>query len=134
MLGHVPHFKLQHIIAEPFSGLLFFIALGLATLGLLGVTRGQGWFANMLLARPVQFLGSISFSFYLWQTIVMAIVKKGMYILALPTTLEQHSQLAFAILSLPPTLIISYISYEILEIRITRLMRHGRNKNNYATP
>lgn len=107
-----------------FAALMAFVAaFASGTLGLLFVYAGQGFFCAILNTRILQFMGTISFSFYLWQTIVMAMVKKGMYMLHIPEIAGEYSQLVFFVLSLPPTVLVSYLSCQLLEVRTTRWLR-----------
>jgi peptidoglycan/LPS O-acetylase OafA/YrhL len=102
---------------------IFVFALLCAAIGMTGVYRGRGAFARWLCSRPMQWLGTISFSLYLWQTVTMAIVKGGMARAGLPELLGPWSQLAFFLLSLAPTLIVSHLSQRWIEDRFTRKLR-----------
>ena len=56
-----------------------------------------------------------------------------MYVLGLPNLLGAHGQLAFFLIALPPTLVISYVSYLLLETRTTNWMR-GLRKPAVTAP
>jgi peptidoglycan/LPS O-acetylase OafA/YrhL len=79
--------------------------------------------SRLLATAPLQFLGTISYSLYLWHPIVMAVVKHAMYVAHLPQKLGGLSQIAFFALILPPSLGLGWISQAILEKRVTRWLR-----------
>jgi peptidoglycan/LPS O-acetylase OafA/YrhL len=95
----------------------------LVWLGLKGVFLGRGLFARFL-ARPAnQWLGTISFSLYLWSPIVMAPIKKIMLMAHVPDHVGPWSQLAFFALSLLPLLWVSALSQRWLEVALTNAIR-----------
>jgi peptidoglycan/LPS O-acetylase OafA/YrhL len=111
------------LIGRPVALAIFAFAFVCAAIGMAAVFHGRGAFARWLCLRPMQWLGTISFSLYLWQTLTMAIVKSGMVRTGLPELLGPWSQLAFFALSLPPTLIVSHWSQRWIEDRFTRRLR-----------
>ena len=100
------------------------IAFICASISLYGIFQGRGFLSKILLLKPVQFLGTISFSFYLWQTIVMAIVKYGMRLFPIPAYAGEWSQVIFFAMSLPPTILVSYLSQKYIEDNFTNMLRH----------
>ncbi|MHB8286337.1 MAG: acyltransferase family protein, partial [Caulobacteraceae bacterium] len=88
-----------------------------------GILKGQGLFCAVLGARPLQFLGTVSYSLYLWHPILMSIIKHFMYRLSLPAHLGGASQLVFLILSFPPSLALAWASQRVLEKRVTLWLR-----------
>ena len=102
---------------------LFIIALAAAVLCFAGVLAGRGLFSKALNTAPLQFMGTISYSLYLWHPIVMSIVKHAMYVVHLPTKLGPFSQIAFFILILPPSLGLAWASQLLLEKHLTRWLR-----------
>lgn len=105
------------------NSLLFVAALAAATLCFAGILAGRGLLSRSLRSPPLQFLGTISYSLYLWHPIVMAIVKHGMYVMHLPDRLGGLSQFAFFALILLPSLALGWISQITLEKRVTRWLR-----------
>ncbi len=99
------------------------LALMAALLCFAGVLAGRGLFSRILNTAPLQFLGTISYSLYLWHPIVMSIVKHAMYVAHLPAKLGPLSQLVFLVLILPPSLGLAWISQLVLEKRLTRWLR-----------
>lgn len=114
------------------------LLLGAGLLGgmaLLGIVDGRGWLSMMLRTRPMLWLGTVSYSFYLWHPVVMAGVKATMQKSGLVAMAGEHSQLLFALLSLPPTLIVAHFSQVYLEERLTRwLRRRGPEKGAAHAP
>lgn len=102
-----------------------FVVLGgvFGTIFLLGMSRGNGLFGRMLRWQVMQWLGTISFSFYLWPPIVMAGVKLIMYRTGMVDALGSGSQLFFLLASLPPSLVIATISHRLLEVKMTGQIR-----------
>lgn len=102
---------------------LYLLGHALLALGFAKTLMGQGGFCHFLRWPAVQWLGTISYSFYLWQTIVMAITKAAMHKLGLVELAGTWSQLLFFVLALPPTLLVSHWSQVCLEARVTALIR-----------
>ena len=90
-------------------------AFAAATLGFAGLTTGQGVLGRVLRLPALQFMGTISYSFYLWHLIVMAIVKQGMIRSGLATAAGPGAQLLFLALTLPASILVSWASQLLLE-------------------
>lgn len=110
---------------DQFVPALVFYAVGhgLLLMGFAKTLRGEGGFCWLLRHPAMQWLGTISYSFYLWQTIVMAIAKAALYKLGLVEWAGPWSQLLFFVVALPPTLLVSRWSQLGLEARATELIR-----------
>lgn len=111
------------LAGDPRALAYFFVGLGCASVGLARIYGGQGRFSRWLCLPVVQWLGSVSYSLYLWQAVVMGIIKGGMYRVHLPDALGPWSQLTFLALSFPATLLVSWLSYRWIEGRLTRWIR-----------
>ncbi|MCB9988462.1 MAG: acyltransferase [Rhodospirillales bacterium] len=127
------HVTLLNFLTTPYAALLFVLALAFALYGLTGVFIGAGLFSRFLILPPAQYLGTISYSLYLWQTVTMAIIKKAMYVLNLPDILGEWSQLGFFLLALGPTLIVSHYSQKYIERDFTRWLRKGLMNMRWTT-
>jgi peptidoglycan/LPS O-acetylase OafA/YrhL len=103
--------------------LAFFGGSLLVWVGLKGVFLGRGLFSHLLVRPTVQWLGTISFSLYLWSPIAMAPVKKIMFMTHLPALVGPWSQLVFFALSLPPLLWVSALSQRWIEEGLTNGIR-----------
>jgi len=113
-----------------------FVILGgvFGTIFLLGVSCGNGWFGRMLRWRVMQWLGTISFSFYLWPPLVMAAVKLIMYRMGMVDALGGGSQLFFFLVSLPPSLVVAAISHRFLEVKVTGRIRKRIDRASKEKP
>lgn len=103
--------------------LLLGSAVAFASLCFAGILAGRGLLSRALNAAPMQFLGTISYSLYLWHPIVMAMVKHAMYGAHLPDRLGPLTQFAFFALILLPSLAVGWLSQITLEKRVTRWLR-----------
>lgn len=124
--GNIHAAIFTRLLSEPLLLALAAVAFVSALLCMAGIEQGRGWL-SALLRRPVmQWLGTISFSFYLWQTPVMAIVKHAMYASGLADSSGVWAQPLFFVLALPPTLIVSFISQRVVEVGATNWLRARR--------
>ena len=101
----------------------FAAGAALVWLGLKGAFLGHGAFARLLERPTCQWLGTVSFSLYLWSPIVMAPIKKLIVLAHLPALIGPWSQLAFLALSVLPLLWVSALSQRWLEDGLTRWIR-----------
>lgn len=114
-----------HMEFSTWAGLAPLI-LGAGIIGgvvLLGVERGHGLFGRFLRTPTMQWLGTISYSFYLWHPICMAAVKHVLLSTGTAEWLGDGARLAFGLLALPPSLLVSHWSQRVLEARLTRWLR-----------
>lgn len=100
---------------------------------ILGIVQGNGLMGRLLQRPTMQWLGTISYSFYLWHPVCMAAVKASMQGSGLVQWLGPWSQIAFLLLCLPVSLAISWWSQQTLEVRVTRWLR-GLGKRKGAAP
>jgi len=101
-------------------GLLSFV---LAALGFTGIVGGYGLFGRSLRSRPLQYLGTISYSFYLWHPIVMSGVKTTLLHAGVLQAAGIWAQLLFFVAALPPALAVSDLSQRVLERRLAVWLR-----------
>ena len=114
--------------------LLLLSASAAALFTFAGILAGRGLFSRALSTAPMQFLGTVSYSLYLWHPIVMSMVKHAMYATHLTTRLGASSQAGFLVLVIPPSLALAWLSQKTLERRVTPWLRrklepgrgHGR--------
>lgn len=110
----------------------FALATGLmGAFALLGIAQQRGPFCRLLRTLPLQWLGTISYSFYLWHPVVMGFVKLVLQKSGAFAAVGPGAQLLFAAVSLPPALLIAHYSQLWIERRLTRFLRKlgpgGRN-------
>ncbi|MCC3381715.1 acyltransferase family protein [Paenibacillus farraposensis] len=97
------------------------IALPLAFLLFIGIVQESGLLAQLLRSQVMHYLGRISFSLYMWHTMVMF----GLKILApkLSAMIGAPTFWVYAVLSLSLSLIVSDLSYRIIERWFTDRIR-----------
>jgi peptidoglycan/LPS O-acetylase OafA/YrhL len=110
-------------LSHGFTPALMLVATLAAILTFAGILEGKGIFCAVLRSRPMQFLGTVSYSLYLWHPILMSIIKHFMYKFSLPAHLGSSSQLVLLILCLPPSLGLAWVSQRVLEKRVTFWLR-----------
>ena len=108
------------------------VAVWAATLGLDGLAAGRGWIGRLLLTRALQYMGTISYSFYLWHPLVMAVVKATMLPAGLAHFAWPWSQVIFFVLALPPSLAVSDVSQRVLERGLGRWLRRRTHQRTAA--
>lgn len=101
------------------------LGIGFAYLGMGGILLQAGAVSRWLKSPILQWLGTISFSLYLWQTVVMALVKHAMSRVGLTDAVGDGAQFWFFALSLAPTLLVSHLSQRWLEDTLTKKMRRA---------
>lgn len=101
--------------------LLFAAAVG--SVAMLGVEQGHGALGACLRTRPLQWLGTISYSFYLWHPLVLAVVKQLMRSVGAAQAVGPMAQLLLGVVALPISLAVSHVSQELIEIRVTRWLK-----------
>ena len=86
-----------------------------ATLAFAGIAASHGILGRFLGTRPMQYMGTISYSFYLWHPIVMSGVKLTMKHSGLAGAAGGGAQALFLVLALPPSLLAAHASQSLFE-------------------
>jgi peptidoglycan/LPS O-acetylase OafA/YrhL len=113
---------------------MVFLSYGLVCLFFLSVLHDRGWFGAALKSRPLQYLGTISYSFYLWHPVVMYVTKRALVHDVLPYTGPAWGKTLFFIVSLPLALGVSHLSYRLIEQRLTRAIRRRLGRIEQREP
>lgn len=121
--GNIHAAIFTRLFAEPQLVAMVCISFFCALVAMVGVNKGYGYLSRLLRTPVFQWLGTISFSFYLWQGPVMAIVKKLMYATHMVDRLGGLAQPVFLLLALPPVLLVSHYSQIWIEGYMTRRLR-----------
>lgn len=124
--GNIHSAVFKRLASEPLLLALALVAFFSALFAMSGIEQGRGQISALLRTRVMQWLGTVSFSLYLWQTPVMAVVKRIMGELGLVDLAGQFSQPLFFLIALPPTLIVSALSQRYLEVGVTNWLRARR--------
>ena len=94
-----------------------------ATLAILGIAQGRGLLGRVLQTRPLMWLGTISYSLYLWHLMPMAVIKAAMYKFGVDDLAGGSSQLVLLLLTIPPALVMAALSQYFLENRLATWVR-----------
>ena len=104
-------------------------------LALFGIVEQRGLLSRALRTAPLQWLGTVSYSFYLWHPVVLGVTKQLLRSSGAFGAVGNGSQLLFAAVSLPPALVIAHLSQQQIEVRLTRyLRRHGPREGSGQAP
>ncbi len=152
--GIRPHLVLPLLLAAMFAWAAGCAAAGLATGGRLTVAGLNLWLplgfcmafvafaalaadrsrgAEMLRCRPMQFLGTISYSLYLWHTPVMFATKRWCASLFAEQS-QTLAVVAFAVTSAALSVPLAWASYELLERRAGVWLRSRDRRRIFAAP
>lgn len=93
------------------------------TMALAGIAYGEGALGRLTLTKPVQWLGTISYSFYLWQALILGFFHHLLESPKIAAIAGGFAMPLFFLIALPPTLFVSALSQHYLEIRVTNWLR-----------
>ncbi|MDF0578888.1 acyltransferase family protein [Bradyrhizobium yuanmingense] len=101
--------------------ILIILATVLGGVALLGIVKGYGQLGRILSMPALVYMGTISYSFYLWHIPIMGGVKRIQLYMGyghLPS-----SQLILFVSTLPISLVTAIVSYELIEKRLSQYLR-----------
>lgn len=124
-----------HTLAEVGNGYnaLYMLLAFVAALHFFSVLAADNTASRALYTRPMQLMGDISYSFYLWHPIVMFAVKPMVSRWVLPHAGVEVAVAVFALLSMLLSLMVSWLSYRWLEQGVGRWLR-SRTVATVAAP
>ena len=107
------------------------LALLPAFLFFIGITRSQGFISKFLRTKTMQFLGTISYSLYLWHGVVLFIYSHFLvnYVV---NQLSMNSVFGFILLHVIFIILAictSWISYYLLEYKLCRVLKEYKSKH-----
>ncbi len=102
---------------------LALLGVSAAALGFRGIVAGHGMLGRLLRSRPLHYLGTISYSFYLWHPVVMSGIKTLLLHAQILQASGMWAQVLFLVVALPPSLAVSHASQRMLERRFAAWMR-----------
>lgn len=76
-----------------------------------------------LTSRLFQFLGLISYSFYLWHSLIMSVVKRVVIPFVIPPYGSAVGFVVFAVASIVIAIPVSWASWAIFEVRLAKIVR-----------
>ncbi|WP_062111187.1 acyltransferase family protein, partial [Aureimonas sp. AU40] len=114
-LLNLPEFRTMTQWLDGPAWLYAVIAFASAALFLDGLVRSKGHLSAFLRSPAMLYFGTISYSFYLWHPVVMAIVKSTLASLGLFTLAGNLSQLLFFLAALPPSILVGHLSQRWIE-------------------
>jgi exopolysaccharide production protein ExoZ len=118
-----PFFPAMTAWTTSFHWPLALVAFSALTLCIAGIARGQGTLCSLLTTAPLHWLGTISYSLYLWHLIILGVTKFAMAKLGLTHWAGGGAQLVLAVIALPSSLFIAHLSQFWLEQRLTTWLR-----------
>lgn len=119
----VPDYHRANIGLTPFFALLGIVGFALQLNFFNSVVAGAGLVGRMLRSRFMLFMGTISYSFYLWHTHGMYVIKRLVARYIVPEYGDAAGVLAFGFVSLAVALALGYVSYRVLEVGAGRYLR-----------
>jgi peptidoglycan/LPS O-acetylase OafA/YrhL len=93
----------------------FFIGIGAAMYLFAGVITGQGLFGRLLSCRVLKWIGTVSYSFYLWSSIVIVVVRHVMLPHLEPAVGTNRAAIAFVLISSVGSLVVAWLSWFFFE-------------------
>ncbi|WEK55026.1 MAG: acyltransferase [Candidatus Cohnella colombiensis] len=117
-----------HVMKAPLA-----VALGLSFLLFRTIIMEYGLLSLILRTKLMNYLGKISFSLYMWHTMVMFPLKKLMPKLSSLMDSSSTSFVLYMLMSLVLSLIVSHLSYNYIETRFTR-KKVESSANSSITP
>ena len=102
------------------------IGISLAILSFSGIVAGHGVLGRLLRTRPFKTLGAISYSFYLWHLIVIAIAKRVMAMTGIEAHAGGYSQIVLLAVCLPISIVVAYASTQLVERRFAAWLKAKR--------
>lgn len=90
----------------------------------------EGWLARLLCTKPLTYLGTISYSLYMWHTFIMFPIKlllsESKQILFFNSS---FIMLTYSILSIILSIIVAHLSYKHIEGHLTKRLKHYLTKH-----
>jgi peptidoglycan/LPS O-acetylase OafA/YrhL len=116
-----------------YDGTSLFLPLIFNFLFFLTIVRGKGLVADILKTGVFKYLGNISYSLYLWHTVIMFPLKKVFNFITPYIQNGYVLLIIFTIASLSISIIVSHYSYEVLEKRLAKFLKRKMRKPKIET-
>lgn len=105
------------------------IPLLLSYLFFLTVAMEHGFFSRFLRTRTMRYLGQISFSLYMWHTVIMFPLKR--IVPRIGAGVPEYEFAIYAVLSLALSIAVSHVSYWYIEIKLTDFIKKSFRTRRY---
>jgi peptidoglycan/LPS O-acetylase OafA/YrhL len=79
---------------------------------------------SFLRTRAFQFMGNISYSFYLWHGLVMAAVKRVVNSHIVPAHGQEVGFVVFAMSCLVVSVLLAWTSWKVFEVAVAKILRN----------
>jgi len=93
------------------------------SLALAGIVRGEGLLGRLCLTAPVQWLGTVSYSLYLWQGLIGGGVGYILVKYGLVVHVGNFGKVVLLLSVVPPALLVAKLSQQSLEVKVTNWLR-----------
>ncbi|MGG1555749.1 acyltransferase family protein, partial [Paenibacillus ferrarius] len=115
-----------------FENINIIVPLTLSLLFFSSIITEYGLLPKLLRSRIMRYLGEISYSLYMWHTVVMFPLKKVMQQISIYVQNASWTFLIYAVLCTGLSLVVSHLSYKYIEKRLTGYVRQlwfGKKKD-----
>lgn len=103
---------------------LLLLTFAFGSVSLLGLAEGKGLMSRLMETKFMQWMGTISYSFYLWHPVALAGMKQLFrWSGGLSQWGGEWTPLLFGLSAIGPALLMSHISQRLLEVRLTKWLR-----------
>jgi peptidoglycan/LPS O-acetylase OafA/YrhL len=110
---------------ESYRWLLALVAVAAGLHAFASVVTRASRQVRFLESEAFQFMGQISYSFYLWHMVMIAFVKRPVISQVVPRFGQSVGFVLFALTSLALSLLVSWASYQVFEVRLAGAWRRG---------
>lgn len=110
-----PGVRMASFVVAYLAGMLFFFSM----------LHDSGWFGRLLRTRTAQYMGTISYSFYLWQASSEYVCKRFLTHLVLPVVGDEWGTTLLLVTTLPLSLAAAHFSHRLIERDLTRWLRQS---------
>jgi peptidoglycan/LPS O-acetylase OafA/YrhL len=97
------------------------------------VVGGSCLLSQIAETRPIMYMGTISYSFYLWHEVVMFPLK-SFFAKEAGSMNDASAVLCFGVLGFAGTIVVAHLSYKLLEVRVAKALKRRLNPTALVLP